>query len=126
MEANNPQTPIIKFSTSIQIIPQNPTPKILLLECAGLAPFSAVAPPQIIQVSRLQVDTTLDTIIEEPAADDYSSIEESWLPSSEDVELLQETSELVLEMAKYNSYMTCFREMQEKAFPSLSFNFRFV
>ncbi|KAH6765210.1 hypothetical protein C2S52_014261 [Perilla frutescens var. hirtella] len=104
-------------SSSTQTIP----PKAFLhSQNSCLAPFSAVAPPQYIQVSRLHLDTTLDTIIEEPTADDYSSIEES-VPSDGGGKQLQETSELVLEMAKC-CYRVCFLEVKEmKAMPSLTF-----
>ena len=75
-------------SSSIQTIP----PKSL--HSKPLAPFSAIAPPQYIQVTRLRLDTTLDAIIEEPLL----------MPSDE---LLEETSELMLEMAKC-CYMMCY------------------
>ncbi|KAL2252114.1 UNVERIFIED_CONTAM: hypothetical protein Sindi_0006100 [Sesamum indicum] len=72
-------------------------------------PFSAIAPPQYLQVSRLRLRVTLDTISEESKTDGYDCIESSLsdvsISSEERVSgdiPAEETSELVvLEMAVF-------------------------
>ncbi|KAI3466841.1 hypothetical protein Pfo_023504 [Paulownia fortunei] len=128
MEAKNTLAPIT-MSSSQRIPPgsaSKPSSKIHPSGTAGRTPFSAVAPPQYLHVSRLQLHLTLDTIDEE-TTDDYNCTESSDVVNgiSEDYKLVEETSEFVFEMAK-SSYKTCFREMQENNFPSFSYNFRCV
>ncbi|KAL0407510.1 UNVERIFIED_CONTAM: hypothetical protein Slati_4064900 [Sesamum latifolium] len=99
-------------------------------------PFSAIAPPQYVQVSRLRLRVTLDTISEESnVTDDYDCTDQSPFSDvdSSSEECVsgdmspEETSELVvLEMA-VSSYRTCFREMRGKAMPAFTpYDFRCV
>ncbi|PIN22442.1 hypothetical protein CDL12_04841 [Handroanthus impetiginosus] len=83
-------------------------------------PFSAVAPPQYIQVGRLQLRLTLDTIMEETMSDDYSCMESCNVVISED----KEASESVFSSKSF--YKTCFWEVQDRNVPSFSYNFRCV
>ncbi|KAK4421063.1 hypothetical protein Salat_2056800 [Sesamum alatum] len=112
-----------------------PPLKIHPPDTSARTPFSAIAPPEYLQVSRLRLRVTLDTIREESKTDDYDCIEtestsfSDVIVSSEECfsgEMLaaEETSDLVLEMA-VSSYRTCFRESRGKTMPPFTpYNFR--